>query len=151
MKSNTPAHPHTATTAIYRQTNGNLIARVDIEIRVPSRVSALLPENGGVHVIPSAGIGKPELMKTRAHGWKRSHRQLKTRPLESYLEPTTAEGCDTPIQIRITPEEWHLVGLLCGKIGITPGQWFVACAAYNAEVEESIIDRQLAAVSAVCI
>lgn len=64
----------------------------------------------------------------------------KIQPLTNYLDHANAEGCDAPIKIEISPEGWHLVGMLCVKLAITPGQWFVACATYNAEDEERHIE-----------
>lgn len=49
--------------------------------------------------------------------------------------------------LALSVEEWHLIGMLCGKLGITPGQWFLACAGYNANLEEEAISKKLDAIA----
>ena len=97
--------------------------------------------------IPSAYIHDAADVAKCARTWKSGLRigAKKIPPTARHLAPITAEGCDTPIKIELSVEGWHLVGTLCGKLGITPGQWLVACAAYNAAFEESQIEAQLAA------
>jgi hypothetical protein len=149
MKTTITTHPHTATPQIYKQANGRLFCMIEVEISVPSRVAAMLAERGGAHIIPSAMIGNAADVGKRARNWKNGCRigAKQTQPLISLLAKAAAEGCDTPINIEIYPEGWHLMGMLCGKLGITPGQWFVACATYNADVEESRIEAQLAGIA----
>jgi hypothetical protein len=149
MKSNLTTHPHTATPQIYKQTDGRLFCMIEVEISVPSRVAAMLAERGGAHIIPSAAILDAADVGKRARNWKSSRRRgaKQTPPLVSLLAKAAAEGCDTPINIEIPPEGWHLVGMLCGKLGITPGQWLVACSTYNADHEESLIESQLAGIA----
>ena len=146
MKNNLTTHAHTATPQIYKQADSQLFTLVEVEISVPSRVAAMLAERGRAHIIPSAYIHDADDVGKRARNWKSGCRigAMQTPPLVSLLAPITAEGCNTPIKIAFSVEGWHLVGTLCGKLGITPGQWLVACAAYNAAIEESHIEAQLA-------
>lgn len=149
MKAMLPTHPHTATTQIHHHTAGGYFARIAVEISVPSRVAAMLPEHAGRHYIQSANVVSLSDVRPRALNWKggRTRGGKRILPLVTHLEQATAEGCNTSIKIEIPPDEWHLVGILCGKLGITPGQWFVACATYNAAVEESAIEAQLASIA----
>lgn len=149
MKNNITTHPHTATTRIYTDDKCECFALIEVEITVPSRVAAMLEERGRAHIIPSACIINAADVAKRARNWKSGCRigARQTPPLVSLLAQATAEGCDTPIKIAFSVEGWHLVGMLCGKLGITPGQWFVACAAYNAALEESRIEAQLAGIA----
>jgi hypothetical protein len=109
----------------------------------------MLAERGGAHIIPSAAILDAADVGQRARNWKSGRRRgaKQTPPLASLLAKAAAEGCDTIINIEIPPENWHLVGMLCGKLGITPGQWLVACSTYNADHEESLIESQLAGIA----
>lgn len=145
MKTNLTTHPHTATPQIYQQADGRLSPLIEVEISVPSRVAAMLAERGSAHIIPSAYILDADDVGRRARNWKSGGRT--GPPLTSHLATAAAEGCDTPIKIAFSVEGWHLVGTLCGKLGITPGQWLVACAAYNAALEESHIEAQLAGIA----
>jgi hypothetical protein len=147
MTTTHPTFPHTASMKRFQDPAGNSHSRIAVEFAVPSRVAAMLPESGGLHTIPSAGIGLDSVLKIRARGWKHGFKRggLALPALRTFLAPAAAEGCNAPITIAITPDEWHLVGMLCGILRITPGQWFVACAAYNAGIEEAAIEAQLAA------
>lgn len=149
MKAKLPTHPHTAATQIHHHTAGGYFARIAVKISVPSRVAAMLPEHAGRHSIQSAHVVSLADVRPRALGWKggSTRRGKRILPLVTHLDQATAEGCDTSIKIEIPPDEWRLVGMLCGKLGITPGQWFVACAAYNAAVVESAIEAQLASIA----
>ena len=139
-KTTIPAHPHEAFPQVMIDTAKRYLVRVDVVLSVPSRIAALLPEDSArTHFIQCAGIGNEQQLACRARGWKRN--------LAGYLVAAIEEGCDTPIKLQITAEEWHLVGRLCGKLNITPGQWYLSCAAYNAALEEHYIEAKLATIT----
>lgn len=137
----------------YRVSNGNRPRYVIVKIRVPSRVAAMLEEStGGFFGIPSAGIVDAKMIQNRKANWKTGKIYGKRRDPGSLtgpqrLESAIGEGCDTKIRVWISSQEWQLVNTLCTELGITPGQWYVACAHYNASVQEAIIDTALAAVA----
>lgn len=122
-----------------------------VRLKVPSRVAALLPQGGEFFTITCAIIGYEINLMERAHSWK--HRK-KIRPgfvaipHRERLAALIEEGCDTTITLVKSVHEWHLVGRLCGMLQISPGQWFLGCAGYNAEVEELAFDKMLAALEA---
>jgi hypothetical protein len=127
--------PYSAKTQILKFKDGTLIAKVIVTVKAPSRVEVLLNENHGLHTVRSATILDVPDVSVRARGWKCKISKLHTLAL--------AEGLDGAIRVAITPEEWHLVGLLCGRLGITAGDWYLGCAAYNAGINEQEIDEML--------
>lgn len=146
MKTTLPEHPHTASLRIFADNDCTPFAMIEVEISVPSRVAALLPEQHGIHFIRCAHVIDSNNVRQRARNWKSGPRigARKIQPIATYLDQAAAEGCDASIKIEIRPEEWHFIGMLCGQLRITPGQWFVACATYNAEVEDRSIEAMLA-------
>jgi hypothetical protein len=138
----------------YRVSNDEKTGKLTVEFRVSSRMAAMLVEDAnGFSVIPSANIGFPECLRSRKMAWRTGKiygKQVGTQPPltgHQRLELASGEGCDTTIKVSTSPQEWQLVGTLCNQLGITPGQWFVARAHYNAAFEESIIEKALAAVA----
>lgn len=150
MKATLPAVPHTTRLQIYRDDAGRPYPAVLVEFSAPSRFLALLPENDGIHCIPAAGLGTLEIVERRARRWNSGVviYGKKTRPKREHLEDAVREGCDSTMRVLLSPDEWHLVGIICGRLKITPGQWFLGAAGYNASVEESHMDQILAALPA---
>lgn len=132
---------HIAAVSPMHRTDGSVDLALQIEFAVPSRVAALLLEHRGFFHIPCSKIGTLELIASRVRSWK--SRTTKWRPQLEYLTAAVTEGCDTAIKVRMGVQEWHLIGILCGRLNISPGQWFVA-ASYNAEVGEEQLDKVLA-------
>lgn len=142
----------------YRASAKGIAGSIIMEFRVPSRVAAMLHEEaGGFSVIPSAGVGYPELIRPRKMLWRtgkppgKPYGKPNCRPVPltgpQRLESAIGEGCDTTIRVSIPPQEWQLVGNLCSALGITPGHWFVSAAHYNAALEELRIETALASLS----
>jgi hypothetical protein len=141
MKKKLTAIPHTASHVLMTSNEGHHYAMVDVTLAVPSRVAAHLAERqNGESVIPCAGIGSMKFIALRVRQWTRPFKG--NPPLREHLM-SIEEGCDTSIRVSRPLEEWHLIGYLCGRLRITPGQWFAACAAYNAEVAEKAMDKAL--------
>ncbi len=136
-----PAIPLSVRYVLKSSPNGCHHADVIVKFSVPSRVAAHLDEQGGVSIICCAGIGQMKLMAQRVRRW--NHPFKTSPPHRQNLEAAAAEGCDTRIRVVLSPDEWHLVGHLCGRLRITPGQWFVGCATYNANLAESIMEKSL--------
>jgi len=141
-KKHLPAIPHTIGHATRTWSDGRFCELVIIvEFSIPSRVAAHLVEHEGGIVIPCAGIAGAERIPHRVRQWNRGFQDYP--PHREYLQAAAAEGCNTPVRVHCSPAEWHLIGYLCGRLRITPGQWFVACAAYNAEVAETEMEKAL--------
>jgi hypothetical protein len=141
-----PEIPHTSSLLLSPLSpDGSARVSVVVNFSVPSRVAAHLEEKGKASIIPSAGIGGLEYLARRVRRW--SNPCGKKPPTREHLHSAADEGCDTPICVHLSPEEWHLIGQLCGRLRITPGQWFVACAGYNAQIAEESIEKTLLALA----
>ena len=147
MNPATPPHAYTAAMKRFVDPHGNYCRLMAVQFNVPSRVEAMLSQSGDIYHIPCASIGEASNLETRANSWRKPFRLWRKLPLRPALHTTIPalieEGCDTPILIALSKAEWQLVGVLCGMLRITPGQWFLACAGYNAAVEEERISRML--------
>jgi hypothetical protein len=146
VKKQLPAIPHTVSYATRNWPDGRFSELVMIVgFLIPSRVAAHLVEREGGIVIPCAGIGDIEHIPHRVRQWNRSFQDHP--PGREYLQAAAAEGCNTSVRVHCSPAEWHLIGYLCGRLRITPGQWFVAGAARNAKVSEAEIEEALMALT----
>ena len=149
MKTNTHPVPYTATVRLCRNPAGEQIPGVEIKVKAPSQIVAMLPETAGQHLIMAAELedsnGRDPLLDvpTRARSWKRdgSSREM--------LSNAIKEGLDDEIRLLITVTQWHAIGTLCGKLGITPGEWYLGSAAYNANLTERAITKALESIPAI--
>lgn len=150
MKTTLPEVPHSTSLHIYRDSAGRAFPAVIVAFPAPSRFLALLSETDGVHLIQSAGIGDHKIIAGRARIWNHgmNTRLNQFRPTREQLQEAVTEGCNATMRVRLSPDEWHLVGNLCGRLRITPGQWFLGCAAYNACFEEEKISKMLESIPA---
>lgn len=123
--------------------SGHLCPRVLVSFNVPSRVAAILPEHGEYHWIISAQIPSDYYLDCAAKSWRGTSNKHCSRTGPVRVAAALSEGCDTKITVCLTVEHWHLIGRICGKLGMTPGAWLLAAAIHNADLDEREIAKDI--------
>lgn len=121
---------------------------VVVTVEVPSRVAIMIPEKDGLHEVPRAHIEKLDQLFGQIENWFRSPNHWNPdNPLTGtppkWIHAALDEFCDTKIRVAFSAMDWHLVGRACGALGISPGQWILASAYYEAALSEHAIDLAL--------
>jgi hypothetical protein len=128
----------------YRSREAEQITRKAVTIvafEVPQRVASLLPkDNEGFVVIQSAEVPNiPNGMQMRINNWQRPHQNVygeSVLPIRFYLPAMRREGCDTLVETMIETKDWKRIEHLAILLMVSPAEWLLACAGYNAELEE---------------
>lgn len=133
-----------AETPRYRSREAEQITRKAVTIvafEVPQRGASLLPKDRqGFVVIQSAEVADiPNGMQSRINNWQRPHLNSfgeSVLPTRFYLPAMRREGCDTLVETMIETKAWKRIEHLAMLLMVSPAEWLLACAGYNAAIEE---------------
>lgn len=109
-----------------------------VSLMVPAATARILPQVNGYTFIDSASFAGESCVQHRINGWTKSrtlYSGCKIPPAKGCLKEILMEKLDTPISVPIQAEDWPRIEAVTTALGITPCDWLLACAQYNARLE----------------
>jgi hypothetical protein len=108
---------------------------------VPKRVAVRLDLGRDYLIVPSASVGGEQDVQRRVSQWQKGHQagawlSLSVRAASEFLSDMIAEGCDTRVKVKLSASDWDGILKLAKRLSISPADWILASAGYNAWLAE---------------